>query len=310
MTDQTKLSPNSWLAFELNVLRRLEFKSVAFPLTPTSALGRNLKWWGVRVLANDPYRANWADALSSIFNNSNELSPDEVSAVLADAYVPRYRLQNPSLTNWFNESDSWWFDNVRQNIDSLETPISRVIAASISMAAGNCVMSFTDDTLELRQPLSDVFRRIAAALPDPIDNGQDNVCENRSADEFIAQSDADLLFLRLPPAHRQSTRFLQGRGTWREEWIRGESGFWSDFDSSQLGRLGSPTESKSQYLNLLEQTLNGGSGFPKWAVAHVEDGFVSTQDIVDTISRLRKVETVYTKDFSELTGTKAIVITA
>jgi len=37
---------------------------------------------------------------------------------------------------------------------------------------------------------------------------------------------------------------------------------------------------------------------------------VSTQEIVNVIAGLRRVDTIYTKDFSELTGTRAVVITA
>ncbi len=47
-----------------------------------------------------------------------------------------------------------------------------------------------------------------------------------------------------------------------------------------------------------------------WAIAHVENGFIQTQDIVTTIGRIRRVETIYTKDFTELTGTKAVIIVA
>ena len=43
--------------------------------------------------------------------------------MLEDAYVPRYQLQNPALRNWFNETDAWWFDNVRQNIERLSSPV-------------------------------------------------------------------------------------------------------------------------------------------------------------------------------------------
>ena len=44
----------SWLGFELNILRRLKFKSAALPLTGEPHLGNYLKRWDVRVVANDP----------------------------------------------------------------------------------------------------------------------------------------------------------------------------------------------------------------------------------------------------------------
>src|SRR4029079_18343998 len=116
-------------------------------------------------------------------------------------YVPRYKLNNQALRNWFNETDSWWFDNVRQNIDQLQTPVARAIAATIAMAAGDYVRTFTDDTMELRQPLSNVFRRLWTIQPEPVNNGQNNTCQNRNVDDFLAEARVDLMFLRLPPLH-------------------------------------------------------------------------------------------------------------
>ena len=49
---------------------------------------------------------------------------------------------------------------------------------------------------------------------------------------------------------------------------------------------------------------------PAWALAHVEDGSISTQDIVETVGNIRRVDAIYTKDFSELTGVKAVIVTA
>ena len=118
------------------------------------------------------------------------------------------------------------------------------------------------------------------------------------------------MFLRLPVAHTQSTRGRLGRTAWREEWLRGGSDFWNDFESEISGTLGAATETKSQYLHQLEETLRRSSHIKNWAIAHVESGFIQTQDIIETISEIRRVDTVYTKDFSELTGAKAVIITA
>jgi hypothetical protein len=306
----SRTSPKGWLGFELNVLRRLKFSSVALPFTHTPALGSYLKRWDVRVQANDPLQSAWTRAQAMIPNNSEKLSADDVNTVLEDAYVPGYKLQNPTLRNWFNETDSWWFDNVRQNIDRLSTPILRSIAASLAMATGDYGLSFTEDTRELRQPLSNVFRRLWTLLPDPFNNGQNNSCQNRNANEFLAEARAELMFLRLPMPHSQHRRAFLGQAAWREEWLRGGSDFWDTFDAEQAGKLGMPTETKSQYLNLLEETLSIGSHVGKWAISHVENGAIATQDVVETVSRVRHVEAIYTKDFSELTGAKAVIITA
>ena len=310
MHGQTKISPKGWLAFDLNVLRRLTFGSVALPFADQPALGAYLKRWSVRVAANNPLQSAWTRSFAQIVNGGERLSVDDVSVVLDDAYVPGYRLQNQALTTWFNETDSWWFDNVRRNIDRLQTPMARAISSSIALAAGDYVFSFKDETRELRQPLSNVFRRLWSIQPEPYNNGQNNTCQNINADDFIAETPSDLMFLRLPPAHAQRERNHLGRLAWREEWLRGGNDFWDDLERGLHGRLGAATETKSQYLHLLEETLHRASHIKNWAIAHVEDGFIQTQDIADTIARIRRVDTVYTKDFSELTGTKAVIITA
>jgi len=305
-----KISPRSWLAFDLNVLRRMTFTSIALPFTDQPALGSYLKRWDVRVAANDPMQSSWMRASAQIANSGERLSSDDVNVVLEDAYVPGYRLHNPALTNWFTETDSWWFDNVRQRIDQLSSPVKRAIASSIAIATGDYVLSFTDENRELRQPLSHVFRRLWSVQPEPYNNGQNNSCHNGTADSFISETFTDLMFLRLPSVHTQSTRAFLGRSAWREEWLRSGNDFWDSLDASLKGQLGVATETKSQYLSLLEATLRKASHISNWAIAHVETGFIQTQDIVETIGRLRRVDTVYTKDFSELTGTKAVIITA
>ena len=56
--DQQGAIPTHWLAFELSVLRRLKFHSVAIPFVGEPDLPIYLKHWGARVAANDP--ARWA----------------------------------------------------------------------------------------------------------------------------------------------------------------------------------------------------------------------------------------------------------
>lgn len=310
MTHAPKATFANWLGFELNVLRRIDFRSVALPFTGEPVLGASLKRREVRVLANDLLQSSWTKAVASIQNNSERLSDEDVNNVLEDVYVPRHKLDNPSLRSWFNETDSWWFDNVRRNLDRLQTPFTRAVGASLAMAVGDYVMSFTPETLELRQPLSTVYRRLWTVLPEPINNGQNNTCQNKAPNDFLAESFADLMFLRLPGSGAGTMRGFSDRVLWREEWLRGGDDFWGDVEQTRNGKLGMPVETKSQYLRLLEETLRTASHIKNWAIAHVESGFISTQDLVEVVGRIRRVDTIYTKDFSELTGTKAVIITA
>src|SRR3954454_237994 len=80
------ISPRSWLAFDLNVLRRMTFTSVALPFTDQTALGTYLKRCDVRVAANDPLQSTWTRGFAQIANGSEQLSSDDVNVVLEDAY--------------------------------------------------------------------------------------------------------------------------------------------------------------------------------------------------------------------------------
>jgi len=306
----SKNSAKSWLAFDLNVLRRLKFESVALPFAAQPALGAYLKHWNVRVAANNPTQSAYVRSMALIGNSSEALSDDDVNIVLNDAYVPSYRLSNPALASWFSETDSWWFDNVRRNIDKLTTPMLRALASSLAIETGDYVLSFTEQTRELRQPLSNVFRRLWSRQPDPFNNGQSNTCQNKNADDFVSENPADLMFLRLPASHALSAKSALGISAWREEWLRAGDDFWDDFETAGRGKLGTATETKSQYLDLLEELLRRSTHIRTWAIGHAEDGFIQTSDLTDTIGRVRRVDTVFTKDFSELTGTKAVIITA
>ena len=299
-----------WLAFELSVLRRLKFRSAALAFAGEPELGIYLKHWGVRVVANDLARWATTKAKAYIENNTEPLAETDVEIVLDDAYVPRHKLQNPSLRRWFNETDAWWFDNIRQNIENLESPFARALALSTGMTVGDYVLSFDEDTRELRQPLSQVFRRVWQAQAPPVDNHQNNESYNQDARRFIAEQQTNLLYLRLPRARREGEHRRNALAAWREEWLRGEDAFWDELESARAGRLGAYVATRQQYLRLVEDLLQTAAHLPTWAIAHTDNGFISTNELVETVNRVRKVETIYSKDFSELMGTRASIITA
>ena len=304
------LPPTGWLAFELNVLRRLKFASAALPISAEPNLGAFLKRWNVRVLSNDTLESAHVKAVAAIQNNGEKLTDEDVALILEDAYQPRYKLQNQSLKNWFNETDAWWFDNIRQNIERLSSPFKQAAALTIAMQTGDYLLSFDEETREFRQPLSNVYRRLRSVLPETFDNRQENICLNKNASDFIAENHADLMFLRLPPVRRQRLRESLGKSAWREEFVRVSDDFWDAAERGQANRLGGLIETKTQYLQLLEEVLRTASNVKTWAIAHAEDGFITTQDIVELVGRVRRVDTIFTKDFSELTGTKAVIVTA
>ena len=302
-----------WLGFELNVLRRLKFRSVALPLTGEPNLGQYLKRWEARVSANDPAQWSWTKSQALIENNCDTLTEADLQIVLEDAYVPRNYFRNPSLLTWFNETDAWWFDNMRANADRLTSPYKRALALALGMSVGDYVFSFNLDTRDLRQPLSlsNVFRRLWHSTLPPVNNLRRNSSSNRTAKAFLAETQAtDLMFLRLPRPARSSESRNARVLAWREEWIRQGKGFWSELARERDGKVDSYVETKEQYLNMLEDLLHTAAHLPQWAIECVSDGFVSTDELAECVSSTRKIEAIYKKDFSELLGIQAVIITA
>jgi hypothetical protein len=176
------------------------------------------------------------------------------------------------------------------------------------MLVGDYALSFDEATRQLRQPLSRVFQRLQELQPKPVESRHRNAAANEDARSFLAREQADLLFLRLPRPPRRGPR--RAAWAWREEWVRGGSAFWEEFEEAAADRLGGRAETRRQYLRHLEDLLAAAGHIPNWAIAHTDDHLVPTEELVESLRRLRRVGTIYTKDFSELTGARATIITA
>jgi len=303
---------NGWLSFELGVLRRLTFSSVAFPFTGEPELALQLKRWKIRVATNDPMLWSYTKGLALIENHGERLSDEDLDTLLDEAYVPREKLDNPTLLKWFNEADAWWFDNVRFNAEHLE-PFKRALALTAGMMVGDYVLSFNEQTRSLREPLSlsKTFRLMLDCLPAIHDNTLRNRSTNQDVREFVAERvHTDLMFLRLPVPVTQTSTARDPLISWREEWLRGADDFWVELERERGAKLGSRVQSKQQYLGFVEDLLRTASHIETWAIAHTENGFISNEELVEKISRVRKVEAVYTKDFSDLLGVRASLVVA
>ena len=304
---------NGWMAFELGVLRRLEFDSVALPFTGEPNLAIQLKQWKVRVAANDSMLWSVTKALALIENYKECLTDEELDEVLADAYFPRDERENPGLLKWFNEADAWWFDTLRLNAERLDSEYKRALVLTLGMMVGDYVLSFDEQTRELRQPLAlgDVFRRVMKLMPTPTDNGLNCKAFNQDTRSFLAERQhTGLLFLRLPPPVLHVDAATEPIFGWREEWLRGSDDFWFELEKARTGKLGSRVQSKQQYLGFVEDLLRTAAHISSWAIAHTENGFISTDELVETVSRIRRVDAVYSKDFSDLLGVRASILTA
>ena len=302
---QFSTTPSGWLAFELSILQRLKFTSIAIPVTGDPAIGRYLKRRNIRVQANDLLQADWQRSMAVIANSNEKLSEDDVSILLEDAYVPGYKLANPGLKSWFGEVDSWWFDNVRRNLGMLNSPIKHALAVSLVRMVGDYALSFTDETRELRQPLSTTFRRLWSTMPEPVAGSGDSA-QNKTPSAFVAEATADAMILRLPRAEIVT----RANRPWQEEWLRGSTDFWAELEADGWVKMLRAVETKSQYTRLISDLLDRSGHFKQWAICLIDSGFISPQEVAEIVGKHRAVSAIYTKDFSELTGKKAVIITA
>lgn len=308
-------TPNRrWLGFELSVLRRLKFASIAVPFAGQPDLEWYLKFWGKQILDNDLCQWAWWASRALIENQGDKLTEDAVAVVLENAYVPRRRLHNPALSKTLSEMDAVWFDNVWQNIQSLDNEHQRALAYSHALAVADYVFSFTPATAELRRPLSQVYLSSWRNQRKLVNNGQSNYSMNRDAHEFIRGARVDLMFARFP--RPQGLAALRNTiAGWRETWIRGGAegwpAGWEALIEAQRGKLGDEVSSKDHYLQLISRFLTMAKHIPKWALVHAEDGFVSAAELGEVVSQYRRIEVTYNKDFSEaLGGLNSFIIVA
>lgn len=304
---------NQWLAFELSVLSRLQFRSVALPWTGAPACALQLKRRGVRVHANDEREAEFIGAQAYTENNTERFTAEDLERITADAYIPGHRLPRPNLRNWFREPEAWWFSNVRNAIEKLDTKAKRALALDLGLKTGRYFLSFDEETSHLRMSLSSAMRRLWEESSPPVDNGQENTCHRQPAGEFLAEQQVDLALIRLPRFASMS----DGRSAeWHDAWLGVDEDSGGNREQPTIApqkmtaRHTPPAQSKTQFTGFVEELLSRAAHLPQWAIVHAADGFLSTEELVETIRRVRAVKTIYTKDFSEWMGVRASIITA
>ena len=292
----SKYNERSLFGFEASVLRQIEFRSIAIPLCGRARLDWYLKIWGKLVMSNDP-RAWAAASARAMVEARDPIDEEQISRLLEDIYVPGVRLANPHLRQWFGETDAWWMDNLRRNVERLEDETRRAQALVLGMQTGDYALSFTDATRELRRPLTTVFWRLAGRAPAGPKGHPHNRSYNQPADEFIKRARADLLYLTLPPAHSELAGD-EARSQWREAWVRGTDGQTAD----ELLRLMSAPQSKRAYLAMADRLLDAAAHIKTWAIGYQEVGLVSARDISELIKEHRPVQATYSKDLTEVAG--------
>jgi hypothetical protein len=158
-------------------------------------------------------------------------------------------------------------------------------------------LSFGEETLDLRRPLTTVFWRLAGRTfigpaGQPHSRGF-----NQPAEDFIRHTRADLLYLHSPPSHTDRGG-AEGRSAWRETWVCGAA----NSETAELAKTAATPQSKQSYLASLDRLLRLASNFKLWAVEYQEPGLASAHDIIELIKEYRPVKATYSKDVTEVAG--------
>ena len=292
----TNYNNKALLGFQASVLRQLEFRSIAIPFWSEARLDWYLKAWGKLIFANDP--RGWAGIVARAYVEANQpLGEDTITHILEDVYIPGARLANPDLRRWFGETDSWWMDNLRRNIEGLDDQVVRAQALTLGLQTGDYALSFDEETLDLRRPLTTVFWRLAGrAFAGPAGQPH-NRSVNLPAEDFIKHARADLLYLRSPSSHTDRGG-AEARSEWRETWVSGAT---AD-ETAKVTKNAAPPQSRQSYLASVNRLLRPASNFKTWAVEYQEPGLATAQDIIELIKEYRPVKATYSKDVTEVAG--------
>jgi hypothetical protein len=294
-------SNSSWLGFELSVLRRLKFRSIALPFARTPDLGWYLKFWGKEVICNDLLRSAWWSLRALIESSREVLSAEDLRSLLENGRPYDDSLSNESLRDYLSEPDALWFDRLSRRLEESEHEYIRAAGYLHGLSVARYVNSFDASTHGLRRPLSEVFVTLWQRGREIIDNGQANRCSNSEAAEFIAETRADVMFARFPDPRGLGR--LTRTSTWFEEiWVRGEPRSWDEMVAARRGKLGGTMISKQRYLELIGGFLTRAEHIPRWAIAHADEGFLTVGELVAAVKALRPVAAVYSKDFSSVIG--------
>ncbi|HXI93891.1 MAG TPA: HD domain-containing phosphohydrolase [Blastocatellia bacterium] len=292
----SRYNKKTLLGFQASVLRQLEFRSIAIPFWSEARLDWYLKAWGKLIFANHP--SGWGGIVARANVEATQpLGEDTITRVLEDVYIPGVRLANPDLRRWFGETDAWWMDNLRRNIEALDDQVMRAQALTLGLHTGDYALSFDEETLDLRRPLTTVYWRLAGrAFAGPAGQPH-NRSFNQPAEDFIKHARADLLYLRSPDSHTDHGG-AQARSEWREAWVSGPARHEADEETKGA----TPPQSKQSYLASLDRLLKHAANFKTWAAEYQEPGLATAQDIIELIKEYRPVKATYSKDVTEVAG--------
>ena len=258
----------------------------------------------------------WAftKATALIENDSERLSAEEMDMLLDDASSRATASTIASLLHWFNETDAWWFDNVRFNRRGVWTRRTNVRSARrwarwsaitffrLGPTAGTCASLCRCRACSYSFPRAFPFpaTTLSAAKPPT------RKCAPSSPSVAMV-----IMLLRCLPVPSSRSRREPVRWPGAVERLLGDD-FGMNSSGCELGELwASRSEQTATTLDLLEDLLHTAAHHA-WAIAHTENGFITTEMNWPRLSARRakgRARDLHQR-FSGLLGVRAAIVTA
>jgi hypothetical protein len=288
-------------AFEVAVLREVNFASLAIPFGGDGRLAWRLKMLGKRVFTNDIQQSKTCRAIAAAENNGLTLNAALLDTLLAAAHDaaedPDFPI-NGGLLRWFAPSEARWLEGFRQAALAMPERIVQALAMSLGLRLGDYRLAFDETARELRRPLEDVAIELSPRLNLAVDNRQANAASNLDARQFVFQAQADAVYVRFP-AFEALDRAERAPEGWREVWTSGSPAIWRTITLHQRGTFGGRFLTRSDYQTAVASFLKRLDSFPQWIISASQSPAMTLEELTGHVERCRPVERTFTKDAGE-----------
>lgn len=286
-------------AFEIAVLRELDFKTIALPFGGDGRLGWRLKMLGRQVHTNDFRQAETCQAIALVENNGFILGAAQIDAILGaagNAAEDETAPLNAGLLRWFTPTEARWLEGFRLAVLENEDRMTQALAMTLGLRLGDYWLSFDEESKPLRPSLEDAAVELSTRSNLAVDNHRSNTAACLDPRQFVVQAQADLLYVALPEFPPLDANHPDA---WREIWASGEADVWTALAKRQQGTFGGRFLSKSDYKATVKAFFRRVRHFGTWAVALSDRHPVTPDELVECLSDMRPQVKTYSKDVSE-----------
>lgn len=286
-------------AFEIAVLRELDFKTIALPFGGDGRLGWRLKMLGRQVHTNDFRQAETCQAIALVENNGFMLGAAQIDAILcaaSDAGENENAPFNPGLLSRFTPTEARWFEGFRLAVLENEDRMTQALAMTLGLRLGDYWLSFDKEAQAIRPSLEDAAVDLSTRLNLAVENHRSNTAACLDPRQFVVQAQADLLYVALPEFAPKDAGHPDA---WREIWASGEPDAWSSLARRQQGTFGGRFLSKSDYKATVKAFFRRVRHIGTWAVALSDRHPIKPDELAECLSDMRPQVKTYSKDVSE-----------